>query len=85
MTTSAVQVDAEQPPVLIDEPDVSPLQLQGPNSGQIMRALFGEEIMDLKYYWLREVDLDGMPDVFDDLLAGSALGRSVVRIDPSQD
>jgi putative YhdH/YhfP family quinone oxidoreductase len=33
----------------------------------------------------REVDLDGMQDVFDDLLAGRALGRSVVRIDPSQD
>jgi hypothetical protein len=26
-----------------------------------------------------------MQDVFDDLLAGRALGRSVVRIDPSQD
>jgi acrylyl-CoA reductase (NADPH) len=33
----------------------------------------------------REVDLDGMSDVFDDLLAGGGLGRSVVRIDPSQD
>ncbi|MGI3185422.1 glycine cleavage T C-terminal barrel domain-containing protein [Nioella aestuarii] len=47
--------------VSIGEPDVSPLQLQGPNSGLIMQALFGEEIMDLKYYWLREVDLDGIP------------------------
>ena len=47
--------------VTIREPDVSPLQLQGPKSGQVMHALFGESIMDLRYYWLREVDLDGIP------------------------
>lgn len=47
--------------VLIDEPDVSPLQLQGPKSGLVMRALFGDSITDLKYYWLREIDLDGVP------------------------
>lgn len=47
--------------VTIREPDVSPLQLQGPKSGEIMRALFGDSIMDLKYYWLREVELDGIP------------------------
>ncbi|NEK24892.1 glycine cleavage system protein T [Sulfitobacter sp. JBTF-M27] len=47
--------------VQISEPDVSPLQLQGPKSGLIMQELFGEEIMELKYYWLREVELDGIP------------------------
>jgi glycine cleavage system aminomethyltransferase T len=47
--------------VMIGEPDVSPLQLQGPKSGEIMRALFGDSILDLKYYWLRELDLDGIP------------------------
>ncbi|MFK8076936.1 MAG: glycine cleavage T C-terminal barrel domain-containing protein [Granulosicoccus sp.] len=47
--------------VNIHEPDVSPLQLQGPQSGEIMRALFGDDIMDLRYYWLREVELNGIP------------------------
>ncbi|OAN70681.1 glycine cleavage system protein T [Jannaschia sp. EhC01] len=47
--------------VQIGEPDVSPLQLQGPKSGLIMQELFGDSINDLKYYWLREVDLDGIP------------------------
>lgn len=47
--------------VEINEPDVSPLQLQGPKSGEIMRKLFGDSIMDLKYYWLREVELNGIP------------------------
>ncbi|KLN60502.1 glycine cleavage system protein T [Kiloniella spongiae] len=47
--------------VKVREPDVSPLQLQGPKSGEVMKALFGESIMDLRYYWLREVNLDGIP------------------------
>jgi aminomethyltransferase len=47
--------------VTIGEPDVSPLQLQGPKSGMIMQALFGDSILDLKYYWHRELDLDGIP------------------------
>lgn len=47
--------------VTIGEPDVSPLQLQGPRSGEIMQALFGNSILDLKYYWHRELELDGIP------------------------
>jgi len=47
--------------VTIREPDVSPLQLQGPKSGEIMRALFGDEIMGLRYYWFIETELDGIP------------------------
>jgi len=47
--------------VTIGEPDVSPLQLQGPKSDKVMTALFGEAITDLRYYWLREVDLNGIP------------------------
>ncbi|SEQ55909.1 aminomethyltransferase [Loktanella sp. DSM 29012] len=47
--------------VTIGEPDVSPLQLQGPRSGEIMQALFGDSILDLKYYWHRELKLDGIP------------------------
>ena len=45
----------------ITEPDVSPLQLQGPKSSEIMIKLFGENIKDLKYYWFKELDLDGIP------------------------
>ena len=47
--------------VEIREPDVSPLQLQGPNSGKIMQALFGETINQLRYFWLDEFELDGIP------------------------
>ncbi len=47
--------------VTITEPDVSPLQLQGPKSGEIMEALFGKRIAELRYYWLEEFELDGIP------------------------
>ena len=47
--------------VKITEPDVSPLQLQGPTSAKIMVKLFGKEIKDLKYYWFKEYELDGIP------------------------
>ena len=47
--------------VNIGEPDVSPLQLQGPKSLEIMKELFGEEISTLRYVCLRELELDGLP------------------------
>ncbi len=47
--------------VIIKEPDVSPLQLQGPKSIYIMKKLFGDEILKLKYYWLIETELNGIP------------------------
>ena len=47
--------------VEISEPDVSPLQVQGPKSKDVVSALFGDEVLDLKYYWFMETDLDGIP------------------------
>ncbi|MDF1621741.1 glycine cleavage T C-terminal barrel domain-containing protein [Pseudothioclava nitratireducens] len=69
--------------VSICEPDVSPLQLQGPKSGQIMKALFGDEIMDLKYYWLREVELDGIPLIVSRTGWSSELGYELYLRDGS--
>ncbi|MXQ09847.1 glycine cleavage system protein T [Alphaproteobacteria bacterium GH1-50] len=69
--------------VTISEPDVSPLQLQGPKSGEIMRALFGDDIMDLKYYWLREVELDGIPLIVSRTGWSSELGYELYLRDSS--
>ncbi|MCZ0814222.1 MAG: glycine cleavage T C-terminal barrel domain-containing protein [Pseudomonadota bacterium] len=63
--------------VSISEPDVSPLQLQGPKSGEIMRALFGDDIMDLRYYWLRELSLDGIPLIVSRTGWSSELGYEI--------
>ena len=63
--------------VKISEPDVSPLQLQGPNSGKIMQTLFGDAINDLKYYWLREYNLDGIPLIVSRTGWSSELGYEI--------
>jgi aminomethyltransferase len=63
--------------VTIHEPDVSPLQLQGPKSGEVMRALFGDSIMDLKYYWLRHVELAGTPLIVSRTGWSSELGYEI--------
>ncbi len=47
--------------IKVVEPDVSPLQIQGPKSPHVARQLFGDSILDLKYYWLTERELDGIP------------------------
>jgi aminomethyltransferase len=49
--------------VTIREPDVSPLQVQGPRSTDVIRDLFGPEVSGLRYYWCWEGDLDGIPVV----------------------
>ena len=49
--------------VRITEPDVSPLQVQGPKAKDVMRALFGDPVMQLRYYWFVETKLGGIPVV----------------------
>ncbi|MBW8639349.1 glycine cleavage system protein T [Hoeflea sp. WL0058] len=70
--------------VAIREPDVSPLQLQGPKSGMIMEALFGAEIASLRYYRLREMELDGIPLVVSRTGWSSELGYELYLQDGSR-
>lgn len=70
--------------VHICEPDVSPLQLQGPKSGEIMKALFGDSIADLRYYWLREYDLDGIKLIISRTGWSSELGYELYLQDGSR-
>jgi glycine cleavage system aminomethyltransferase T len=49
--------------VTVQEPDVSPLQVQGPKSKLLIRELFGDEVMNLRYYRCIESDLEGIPVV----------------------
>jgi aminomethyltransferase len=70
--------------VTIREPDVSPLQLQGPNSGRIMQALFGDEILDLRYFWLRELELNGIPVVVSRTGWSSELGYEIYLQDSTR-
>jgi aminomethyltransferase len=49
--------------VTVTEPDVSPLQVQGPKAKQVVTALFGDQVAALKYYFFVETTLDGIPVV----------------------
>ena len=70
--------------VHICEPDASPLQLQGPKSVNIMETLFGESISDLRYYWHRELSLDGIPLIVSRTGWSSELGYEIFLRDSSQ-
>lgn len=45
----------------IDEPDVSPLQVQGPKSRDVLRDLLGDVVASLRYYQCTQAELDGIP------------------------
>ena len=49
--------------VTIREADVAPMQIQGPKSKDLMQALLGDEVLDIKYYFWKRFDLDGIPVV----------------------
>jgi glycine cleavage system aminomethyltransferase T len=49
--------------VQITEPDVSPLQVQGPKSKHVIEALFGDAALKLPYYWFIQTTLGGIPVV----------------------
>ena len=69
--------------VTIKEPDVSPLQLQGPKSIDVMKSLFGENIINIKYYWLIETELNGIPLVVSRTGWSSELGYEIYLRDGS--
>ena len=70
--------------VSIKEPDVSPLQLQGPKSIDVMKSLFGENIINIKYYWLIETELNGIPLVVSRTGWSSELGYEIYLRDGSR-
>jgi len=47
----------------IDEIDVSPMQVQGPKSLDVMGSLIGDAVEDVPYYGLLEATIDGVPVV----------------------
>lgn len=63
--------------VEIATPHVYPMQLQGPRSAEIMVDVFGEEILDLRYYrWMRS-SVDGIDVVISRTGYSSELGYEV--------
>jgi len=46
--------------VKIGEPDVGPVQVQGPKSKDVLVDLFGERVLEIPYYHLGEFELEGV-------------------------
>jgi aminomethyltransferase len=44
-------------------PDVHPMQVQGPLAAKTLEKLVGPEIYDIKYYWIGEFEINGIPVV----------------------
>lgn len=74
-------VDAMGLDATVTEADVSPLQVQGPKSKELMVDLFGEQILDIKYYWFIETDLDGIPVVITRTGWTSEVGYEIYLLD----
>ena len=68
----------------ISEPDVSPLQLQGPKSRDVLRAAFGDSPTELKYYRFMEFDWDGVPLIISRTGWSSELGYEIFLRDGTQ-
>jgi aminomethyltransferase len=49
--------------VTIREADVAPMQIQGPKSKDLMQALVGDEVLEIKYYYWKRFDIDTIPVV----------------------
>ena len=63
--------------VQICEPDVSPLQLQGPKSRDILHAALGDGPADLKYYRFMPYDWNGVPLIISRTGWSSELGYEI--------
>jgi aminomethyltransferase len=55
---AAAGLDAE-----VTLPDVHPMQVQGPLSAKTLEKLVGPSIYDIKYYWIEEFEIRGIPVV----------------------
>ncbi len=47
--------------VLVEEPDVSPLAIQGPRADDLMAAVFGDGVRDLRFFRFGWFDFQGTP------------------------
>lgn len=45
--------------VLVDEPDVSPLAVQGPSADDLMAAVFGDAVRDIRFFRFGHFDFQG--------------------------
>ena len=47
--------------VAVTEPDVSPMAIQVPDAENVVASIFGDWVRDLRYFWFRDAEVDGIP------------------------
>jgi aminomethyltransferase len=70
--------------VTVREPEVYPVQVQGPKSKDVMRTLFGPAIDSIRYYWTLTTELDGIPVVISRTGWTGEVGYEIYLRDPSR-
>lgn len=70
--------------VKVTHPEVYPVQVQGKKAKDVMKALFGPSILDMKYYWCTQTSLDGIPVVISRTGWTGEVGYEVYLRDPSR-
>jgi aminomethyltransferase len=65
-------------------PEVYPVQVQGPKSKDVMTKLVGPEILDVKYYWTLDADINGIPVVISRTGWTGEVGYEVYLTDPTR-
>jgi glycine cleavage system aminomethyltransferase T len=70
--------------VTIREVDAAPMQIQGPKSRDLMRDLLGDSILELKYYWWRRAEVQGIPIVVTRTGWTSEVGYEIYLLDPER-
>lgn len=70
--------------VKVREPEIYPVQVQGPKSVDVMVELFGDEVKKIRYYWTLQTDLDGIPVVISRTGWSAEIGYEIYLCDPSR-
>jgi glycine cleavage system aminomethyltransferase T len=70
--------------VRVNFPHAYPVQIQGPKSKELVRDLFGSSVLELKYYWTMDAELDGIPVVISRTGWTGEVGYEVFLLDPAR-
>jgi aminomethyltransferase len=70
--------------VHIGHPDVYPVQVQGPKSKDVLRDLVGDSILELRYYWCIEAEIEGAPVVIGRTGWTGEVGYEIYLRDPAR-
>ena len=70
--------------VQVREPEIYPVQVQGPKSLDVMVELFGDAVRKIRYYWTLQTDLDGIPVVISRTGWSAEVGFEIYLRDPAR-